>query len=619
MPLTGAPDLPAAAARFFNGGLWITLGAALLVSATAFAVMRRYLARIFRESQRPGSSQIAPGDGSRTPAPSIRPIELDIETDVGRASRSPAQSATFQHAEGALRRTACFYALGGSVHAAASVGLLFLFGIYTLPTTASRWTTLGCYAGVFWSWSFFTMIALALLSGPDRRLRWMLFLGYAAALPAMGALLQIAGAAPISLADVGLMPKEEAALLLSFAGAVTGQHVTAATVTFPPFLQPLLFWGLAAAPVAMPFLAFNRFVRGTVGPLFINAAVMIVLSTFVIVDLILYAAPGVWLVAHVKRLFGGATYPVLIVVATMLSAVVAWRGLRWIARRYRDKRLSDQTFLFDALWLLASLWVSIYLMGASHQFRYLLGLVPFALYKLSVGRGLRRIATRAETVPNAHLLFLRVFASPRRSENLFDLLAARWRYAGTIELISATDLARGRFEPDEFLDFLGGRLANGYVGDATDLERRLARLDVRPDPDGRFRVNEFFCRADTWQQTVTRLMPRSDLVAMDLRAFTSERKGCLFELGALIDKVPLHRVVLLIDHTTDEPFLRRTLGDLWRTMDPRSPNARGGITRVRLIDLECGIHAAVRHLMQLGDELVHADKPDALFGHRAKV
>ncbi len=117
-------------------------------------------------------------------------------------------------------------------------------------------------------------------------------------------------------------------------------------------------------------------------------------------------------------------------------------------------------------------------------------------------------------------------------------------------------------------------------------------------------MNEFFCRADTWQQTVTTLMAQSDLVAMDLRAFASEKLGCIFELGALINHVPLHRVALLIDKTTDEQLLNRTLENLWRTIDLQSPNAHGGIVHVRIINLACGHSAAVHRLMQLGDELM---------------
>jgi hypothetical protein len=603
----GALELSVAAAQYFDASLWITLGAALLVSTAAFIVMRLYVRAVLRESQR-GASLPHAGpavEGGTRPPPLSATGALDIQTETpGRpASPPPARSPTFQHAETAFRRAARIYAFGGSVHAAASVALLFLFGVYSLPSTPSRSTILACCAAVFWSWSFFTMVALALFWGPDRRRRGLLILVYIGTLPTMGALLQLVGAPGLPFVDVGLMPKDQATLLLSFASAVTGEQVAATAVTFSPLSQPILFWSLSAAPLLMPVLTFNRFIRATVGPLFILLALMMVLSTFLIVDLFLHTSPGVWLVSHIKERFDNSTYAVLIIISLTLSAVAAWFGLRWIARRYRQMQLSDQTFLFDALWLSVSLWVSVYLMGNA-QFAYLLGLLPFALYKISVGYGLKRVTARAKSLPKARLLFLRVFGSPSRSEKLFDLLAARWRYAGSIQLISATDVARGRFEPDEFLEFLSGRLASAYINTGTDLDQRLERLDLRTDPDGRYRINEFFCRVDTWQQTVTRLMAQSDLVAMDLRAFTSERRGCIFELGTLIDEVPLHRVALLIDETTDEPLLRQTLSDLWRRINPRSPNAYGGIARLRLIDLSCGYPAAVRRLMQLGDEVM---------------
>jgi hypothetical protein len=113
--------------------------------------------------------------------------------------------------------------------------------------------------------------------------------------------------------------------------------------------------------------------------------------------------------------------------------------------------LSDQTFIFDALWLSMSAWVSVLLNYDFHPFRFLLALVPFGIYKVVMARGMRPVAAAHQDLPQARLLFLRVFGSPSRSERLFDLMAARW----------------------------------------------LARLPARPDPDGRYRVHEFFCRADT--------------------------------------------------------------------------------------------------------------------------
>lgn len=617
----GALDLPIAAARFFDASFLWVVGAALLVSTVAFVVMRLYVRTIFRETQRGAPfPQAGPGvkDGTRPSLLSaIGPLEIQTERLGGPASPSSARSPTFQHAETAFRRAARIYALGGSVSAATSVSLLFVFGIYTLPSTTSRLTLLSCYASLFWAWSFITMVALALFWGPDRRLRGLLVVGYVGMLPVMGVLLQLAGTPLLPFTNVGLMPKDEAALLLSLLSALAGRPVTAEAVPLPPFYQPILFFSISASPFMFPIIYFNRFIRGTVGPLFVNLALIMLLSTFAISDLVLSTSAGVWLVGHIKEVFAGATFKVLIFISLTLSAIVAWFGLLWLARRYRRMQLSDQTFLLDALWLSGSLLVSLSLLDITKHFLYLLGLLPFALYKIIVGYGLKRLVTRAKTQPNARLLFLRVFGSPSRSEKLFDLLSARWRYAGSIQLISATDVARSRFEPDEFLDFLSGNLASAYIGTSTDLDRRLSGLDLRPDPDGRYRVNEFFCRVDTWQQTVTRLMAQSDLVVMDLRDFTSERKGCIFELGALIDEVPLRRVVLMIDQTTDEPLLRRTLADLWQRMEPQSPNASGEIACVRMIDLASGYPAAVRRLMQLGDEVV-ARSGAAIEGVRSK-
>ena len=97
-------------------------------------------------------------------------------------------------------------------------------------------------------------------------------------------------------------------------------------------------------------------------------------------------------------------------------------------------------------------------------------------------------------------------------------------------------------------------------------------MDTGADPDGRYRVNEFFCRADTWQATMQRLSEMSDAVLMDLRSFAPANQGCLFELARLLDGVDLERVVFLVDQTTDRRFLEATLQRLWQELRAGSPN-----------------------------------------------
>ena len=104
------------------------------------------------------------------------------------------------------------------------------------------------------------------------------------------------------------------------------------------------------------------------------------------------------------------------------------------------------------------------------------------------------------------------------------------------------------------------------------MSQRLQRRDVYPDPDGRYRVNEFFCRQDTWQMTMRRLAADSDVVLMDLRSFSPGNQGCLWELQQLLNGTPLERVLLVVDETTDQAFLEEQLHALWSQVPADSPN-----------------------------------------------
>ena len=207
------------------------------------------------------------------------------------------------------------------------------------------------------------------------------------------------------------------------------KSVDPTSVTFSPFTQPTLFLTLTAAPLMIPVLAFNRFVRGTVGPVFIAFALVLMLGSIVFLDLIVWVTPETFGIA-IKRLLGDATLRVLVGLSLAAAAATACLVLLWVTRLYRRMQLSDQTFLFDALWLSVSVWLSAYLMAQETPFVYLLGLIPFALYKLVQRFGLGRFVSSAEPLPNARLLFLRVFGSARRSEKLFDLLGRAMAVCG---------------------------------------------------------------------------------------------------------------------------------------------------------------------------------------------
>ena len=122
-------------------------------------------------------------------------------------------------------------------------------------------------------------------------------------------------------------------------------------------------------------------------------------------------------------------------------------------------------------------------------------------------------------------------------------------------MIAAPDVGARMVDPGDLLRFTTGDITSGFIKSQQDLSRQLAALDVLPDRDGRYRVNEFYCRDDTWQATVVDLIARADAVVMDLRGFSAERRGCEFELRELAARTAPERVVLIVDASTDQALL----------------------------------------------------------------
>ena len=271
---------------------------------------------------------------------------------------------------------------------------------------------------------------------------------------------------------------------------------------------------------------------------------------------------------------------------------------RWLGLGYQRKRFSDQSLTVDSLWLLFAVVQSIGLAFEGPLWIFT-GMAAFIAYKTISVLGLRVGGTGRWPRQPKTLLLLRVFALGKRSERMFDRLRRHWQHAGGISMIAGPDLVTTTVEPHEFLDFLPGRLGRQFVKDQADLERRVSAIDGQPDPDGRYRIHEFFCHDDTWQMTMQRLAGSSDAVLMDLRNFSPSNQGCVFELGKLVDGVELDRIVFLIDDTTDRTFLEATLERLWQEMSPESPNQTTSSPTAKLFRVDKQSAAELTALLRL--------------------
>lgn len=360
------------------------------------------------------------------------------------------------------------------------------------------------------------------------------------------------------------------------------------------------FWAITNLPATLLLFAFlHRRIRA-VGPLVLAFMVVAVIGAQVAISLAGQSEATLRTVIEVGSLLGLDGVQIfwgLMLAGAALAGLVGWQVLKWLGRRHVARRSSDQTLTLEAMWLLFAVvqTVSFAFEGLAWMAA---GVVAFAAWKLVTSAGFRLAGLGQAQAPAAvrpgsdgagqtgapALLLLRVFALGARSERLFDALGKRWLRIGNIDMIAGPDLVTTAVEPHEFLDFVGGRLSRQFVRDEADLARRFASRALGPDPDGRHRVNEFFCHDDTWRPTMLRLAQAADVVLMDLRGFTPQNQGCRYELQQLLDFVPLERVLVLIDADAPRAFIEGTLQTLWQASRADSPNRAAMPARVRLLE-----------------------------------
>jgi len=260
---------------------------------------------------------------------------------------------------------------------------------------------------------------------------------------------------------------------------------------------------------------------------------------------------------------GGLRKPLLLIglnwwflVATVPVGYLCWRLLTLLNAGYRRKSFSDVQLVVDSFWVIVAFVFSAQY-ASDFGWKGIAGLTGFVAYRAVAQLGLA--IWRPPHEPGVRLLVLRVFGFRGRAEKLFDSVAQRWRFRGGVAMIAGTDLAARTIDPDDTLAFLAGDLRSRFVKGPQDLEAHLERMDESRDPDGRFRITEFFCHEDTWSDTLSALLGRSDAILMDLRGFSERNSGCIFELHQLAAQQRLVGTVFVVDATSDVKLLESTV------------------------------------------------------------
>jgi hypothetical protein len=445
---------------------------------------------------------INPFASTTDPVP-LRIITVEEALTAGRSSTlSAAASARSRHAVMA-------YVLAGSSQAIVGACMWLL-----LSKTAFRPIRL---ATLVWIYCWPVILTWNLLSGPEWRGRIRRFVSYFAGLAVLSA---------IGIVSVDMTHRIEQGALLWATLALTPT-----VLLYPTLARPIRAFG----PVVLVFMAIAVF------------------GSQVGVGLYETAFTG-----GIRLPFSDPRFWLLSLAGFLVLGLCAQPTLWYLRRRYERKLTGDIVLTIDCIWLLFALF-ACEIQADAHGLWRISPLLMFVAYKTVAALSFRTLFRQTVASSGRHLLLLRVFGHRGRTRQLMDLLGARWRRIGSIQLIAGVDLASDYLGIPQFLDFIRGRLKDYFVFSSDDMERRMGTLDLKPDADGRFRVNMFFCSEDTWRIAAVRLIRDSDAILMDLRGFNRANRGCAEELRIIFAVASLQCVLLVIDSETDLRELNNAL------------------------------------------------------------
>ncbi|KAB8184745.1 hypothetical protein FH608_048145 [Nonomuraea phyllanthi] len=179
---------------------------------------------------------------------------------------------------------------------------------------------------------------------------------------------------------------------------------------------------------------------------------------------------------------------------------------------------------------------------------------------------------------------LRSAASVRQSE------LVRMRRAGTLgKLFVASDQRMRRELDARSFEALprGFRIVRETGG------RGLPVWDLK----GGYPMSAYLCHGAYWKRAVDTLLDLADLVVIDLSGFQKENIGTGYELQRVIDRYPVHRVVVLADTGSDTDYLATHIRHAWSRMAPGSPNAGRGTRTLLVGRVPVGGHRATYHIV----------------------
>ena len=314
---------------------------------------------------------------------------------------------------------------------------------------------------------------------------------------------------------------------------------------------------------------------------------------------------------------------VVVVVSLVAGVILTVRLIRWIAGQYEQKRISNRQVQVGC-WLIFTSIVVLILLQVEDEDSVALRPVAFLVPLVSLFSFwfyFRKSAVVKVGTSPQRLLLLRVFSKNKRGETWLSAVERFWRHLGPVYLIAGPDLAKFNIDPYELYQFLSRNTKSLFIRNEQQAHKHLDEVDNQADPDGRYRVNEFFCPVDIWELVAQGLIKQSDVVVLDLRDFQLSRVGTVKEIDFLAQYNAFSRSLILVeDETTIENLIKLitqlTGLQLSRKQFVAAENLSAQETVLRLLDLreqDLGslyIYSEPSHAEYLTDESLQKTERD---------
>lgn len=179
-----------------------------------------------------------------------------------------------------------------------------------------------------------------------------------------------------------------------------------------------------------------------------------------------------------------------------------------------------------------------------------------------------------------NLLALRVFGSKHLS-NFLEIISG-WKVVGTINRLDGFDTVGEK--ASDFFNYIRGRVKDSIIENDEELKTGLKRFSSSPDKQLAFPANSMQCTNATWKTAIQHLIENADVIVLDLSNLSEKNQGVAYELGKLFNEVPLRKILLLIDYSTDRKVLQKILDQSWGAMSVSSPNHSDENAEIKLFD-----------------------------------